>query len=149
MIRVTEHTRKGPPVKCSSCRGEIRQGDRYRQLIGMDTDIWDKGFIRDTVHAECAHGEEWELRDGRERPRPVVHVPDWPIGSRVILRDDLGKDWRTVTRSKPWNICGHASVLVEGISGSYICSRMRFDTEDVWASFPLCGDRHAQPGVSP
>lgn len=40
------------------------------------------------------------------------------------MTDDRGNRYRTVTRSDPWLISGEAVVLVEGISGGYLCSRM-------------------------
>lgn len=43
----------------------------------------------------------------------------------VILTDDDNKDHKTRTRSIAWEICGHASILVEGRSGGYLLSRIR------------------------
>jgi hypothetical protein len=47
-----------------------------------------------------------------------------PVGTEVDRTDDLGNVHRTRTRSIAWVICGHASVLVEGITGGYLLSRM-------------------------
>lgn len=48
-----------------------------------------------------------------------------PVGTEVIVTRDDGSELRTRTRSVAWNICGHASVLVEGISGGYLLARVR------------------------
>ena len=47
-----------------------------------------------------------------------------PVGTEVDRTDDLGNVHRTRTRSIAWVICGHASVMVEGITGGYLLSRM-------------------------
>lgn len=70
MIRVTDHTRRegSTVLKCRSCKFPIRTGHRYREIVGMNTDIWDKGFVRLVAHAACVEGEEgWELRDDSRR----------------------------------------------------------------------------------
>lgn len=43
----------------------------------------------------------------------------------VILTDDQGVEHQTRTRSIAWEICGHASILVEGRSGGYLLDRIR------------------------
>ena len=53
----------------------------------------------------------------------------YPIGTEVDRTDDHGNVHRTRTRSIAWVICGHASVMVEGISGGYLLSRMKPVTE--------------------
>ena len=48
----------------------------------------------------------------------------WPEGSDVVVTDDLGRRWNTRTRSEPWFLGGVPVVLIEGIAGGYLCSRM-------------------------
>jgi hypothetical protein len=48
-----------------------------------------------------------------------------PIGTEVTVTMDLGEVRRTRTRSIAWRICDHASVMVEGISGGYLLSRVK------------------------
>jgi len=43
----------------------------------------------------------------------------------VILTDDFGAEHKTRTRSIAWEICGHASVMVDGRSGGYLLERIR------------------------
>lgn len=43
-----------------------------------------------------------------------------PVGTRVRIRFTKYDPWvETKTRSVAWNLCGHASVLVEGRSGGW------------------------------
>lgn len=50
---------------------------------------------------------------------------DVPVGTEVIRTDDLGQRHRTRTRSIAWIVCGHASVMVDGISGGYLLERIK------------------------
>jgi hypothetical protein len=49
---------------------------------------------------------------------------DVVVGMPVSVRRDDGSILETCTYSKAWVICGHASVLVEGISGGYALDRV-------------------------
>lgn len=49
-------------------------------------------------------------------PKPNV---DWEPGDAAWRLDDEGRAHETVIRSKPWQICGHWSVLCDGVSGGY------------------------------
>lgn len=56
-----------------------------------------------------------------------------PIGTPVVVTQDDGKEFHTVTRTGPWmlgagsdGIGGHTAVImVEGISGAYSLERIR------------------------
>lgn len=48
-----------------------------------------------------------------------------PIGTPVIRTDDFGAEHHHVTRSIAWVVCDHGSVMVDGISGGYLLSRIR------------------------
>lgn len=48
-----------------------------------------------------------------------------PIGTEVLLTDDLGEEHRTRTRSAAWAACGQPLVLVEGRTGGYLLDRIR------------------------
>lgn len=50
---------------------------------------------------------------------------DVPVGTEVIRTDDMGEKHRTRTRSIAWIVCGHASVMVDGISGGYLLERIQ------------------------
>lgn len=51
---------------------------------------------------------------------------DYPEGTPVYVVKDLGEVLETATRSVAWMAGGaHAMVLVDGISGGYILSRVR------------------------
>lgn len=56
-------------------------------------------------------------------------VIDWnvkyPFGTPVLVTRDNGDVLDTVTRSVAWEVCGHASVMVVGISGGYDLERVR------------------------
>lgn len=49
---------------------------------------------------------------------------DIAVGTEVIRIDDFGHPHLTRTRSQVWEVCGHLSVKVEGVSGSYILERI-------------------------
>lgn len=68
MIRVTQHTRRKGPIPCSKCGGDIRAGDAYREMIGMDTDVWDEPFVRVLAHDSC-----------------VERLPRWEVTSKEVL----------------------------------------------------------------
>lgn len=58
----------------------------------------------------------------------------WPVGTEVIISRDTGFDFQTRTRSEPWvhytsanHRYGEAVILVEGIAGFYLLSRVRID----------------------
>lgn len=65
MIRCTEHTARGTiKSPCAFCKGAIKAGDCYRQLVMVrEDDIVNKSYYRDTAHSECVSGSQWwELR---------------------------------------------------------------------------------------
>jgi len=48
------------------------------------------------------------------------------VGTAVIVRQDDGTDLKTSTRSEAFVMGGHtAMIMVEGISGGYMLSRVR------------------------
>lgn len=49
----------------------------------------------------------------------------YPPGTPVILTDDFGNTHETITRSIAWEICGHASVKVDGRAGGYLLDRIK------------------------
>lgn len=54
--------------------------------------------------------------------------PAWPIGTGVIVKKDDGSDFRTVTRSEPWQLGdGQWVILVKGIAGGYAVERVRIE----------------------
>ena len=51
---------------------------------------------------------------------------NWTLGTQVIVTKDDGSELHTITKSSPWMLVGHTPViLVEGISGCYLLSRVR------------------------
>jgi hypothetical protein len=68
MIRVTQHTRRKGPIPCSKCGSDIMVGDVYREMIGMDTDVWDEPFVRVLAHDSC-----------------VERIPRWEVTSKEVL----------------------------------------------------------------
>lgn len=51
-------------------------------------------------------------------------LPFWPVGTPVVLTDDLGDRWNTETRTRPY-VLGYSNVVcVNGIAGGYLCDRM-------------------------
>jgi hypothetical protein len=57
-------------------------------------------------------------------------VSDWndryPVGTPVTVEKDSGEIVATKTRSSAWMLSGHtAVVMLEGISGGYLLSRVR------------------------
>lgn len=46
------------------------------------------------------------------------------VGIPVSVRRDGGEILETRTRSVAWELCGHASILVEGITGGYALERV-------------------------
>lgn len=57
-------------------------------------------------------------------------VDEWnaanAVGANVIVTKDMGEEVHTKTRSAAWVLSGHtAVVMVEGISGGYLLSRVR------------------------
>lgn len=126
MIRVTEHVRRegSAPLTCRPCKSSIRPGDRYRSLVGMDTDIWAKGFVRLVAHAGCVYGEEgWELRDDLRRPRSR----DYGDPACTYVRDTYGLQ---VERG--------ARVIANGLPG-----RVLGGTHHVWVHRD--GEKHPGP----
>jgi hypothetical protein len=65
----------------------------------------------------------------RKRAEAQAQADAWnaahPVGTEVDRTDDHGNIHRTRTRSIAWVICDHASVMVDGISGGYLLSRMK------------------------
>ncbi len=108
MIRVTEHTRRegAKPLDCCSCGTHIGPGDRYRSLVGMDTDIWDRGFVRHVAHVCCVIGHEgWELRDDKRRPTLDVGDPACAyVRERYGLMVERGS--RVVANGRPGRVLG-------------------------------------------
>jgi hypothetical protein len=49
----------------------------------------------------------------------------YPVGTPVLVTRDNGEVLDTVTRSVAWELCGHAAVMVVGISGGYDLERVR------------------------
>jgi hypothetical protein len=49
----------------------------------------------------------------------------YPIGIPVEVTRDNGEKSLTCTRSIAWEVCGRAVVLLEGIGGGYLLSRVR------------------------
>ena len=47
------------------------------------------------------------------------------VGCEVRVTKDNGDILETITRSTAWELCGHASVLVVGISGGYSLERVK------------------------
>jgi hypothetical protein len=48
------------------------------------------------------------------------------VGDRVVVTKDDKSEFETVTKSEAWMLGGHtAVVMVEGISGGYMLSRVR------------------------
>lgn len=57
---------------------------------------------------------------------------DDPSGTPVFVVNDLGRVWRTKTRSMPWALgCGTKVVLLEGKSGGYDVERCTVDETEV------------------
>lgn len=108
MIRVTDHTRRegSKPLTCRGCKGSIRPGDRYRSLVGMDADIWGRGFVRFVAHDICATGEGWELRDDLRRPR----TRDYGDPACAYIRDTYGlqveRGSRVIANGLPGRVLG-------------------------------------------
>lgn len=126
MIRVTEHTRRegSAVLTCSMCKFAIRPGNRYRSLVGMDSDIWDRGFVRFVAHPWCAEGQEgWELRDDLRRPR----TRDYGDPTCAYVRDTYGLDVRRGSR-----------VIANGLPG-----RVLGGTNHVWVHRD--GEKHPGP----
>jgi hypothetical protein len=75
-----------------------------------------------------------EVRMDNERKRQRQLLEEWkhPEGTRCVVRLDDGTERATVTRSRAWMLGasssheGHtAVVLLDGISGAYMLSRVR------------------------
>jgi hypothetical protein len=47
-----------------------------------------------------------------------------PIGTPVTVTRDNGDKFETTTRSEAWVLNAHAMVMVNGISGGYLLSRV-------------------------
>ena len=75
MIRCVERTRRklNPDAVCCACKGVLEPGDRYRERVVIDEDIFDKSFVRDVAHTCCVSTyEEWEIY---EEPPPWTKPP--------------------------------------------------------------------------
>lgn len=56
IVRVTEHTaRRVLKTRClrTDCNLPIRPGDRYRRLIAVRCEAFDRSFVSLTIHAGC------------------------------------------------------------------------------------------------
>jgi len=49
----------------------------------------------------------------------------YEVGHPVIVTKDDGSEVRTNTRSVAWDLCGTPVVMVNGIRGGYMLSRVR------------------------
>ncbi len=64
------------------------------------------------------------------RRNPELEADRWnaehPVGTEVLVTRDNGEEERTKTRSEAWVLSGHtAVVMVDGIAGGYLLSRIR------------------------
>ena len=100
MIKVSEYTwRKSGSAECPVCSSPISLGDQYREMIGVNVDIWDTDFVRRVAHVDCVlDREEWEVTtesviasraDSRlDYIRTRYKVPAW-YGRRVLINVGL------------------------------------------------------------
>lgn len=85
--RVTEHTRTRGEGRCRACKGPIRPGERYRQLVAINEEAFDGDYVRETAHTACVSGSEWwELRDS-EAPASRNETLTW-------VRSQYGEGYR-------------------------------------------------------
>lgn len=124
-MSVTTYTRtrrRGEGV-CQVCRGPIRPGEEYGELVALDSEVFDGPFVRQTWHTACEGPKDRELRLGctptRNRHRKAVRDREildaiarqygrrYEIGQRV--RDERGAEGTVVGGYERW-VC----VLLDG-----------------------------------
>lgn len=65
-------------------------------------------------------------RENRHLRAALTWNVENPVGTEVIVTRDNGDELRTKTRSEAWVLSEHtAVVMVEGIAGGYLLSRVR------------------------
>lgn len=73
-----------------------------------------------------ALAEEYEIFQGKSTPPQAdLEKERWPVGTPVIVTKDNGSELETVISSEPWTLNGFKVILVKGISGCYLLSRVR------------------------
>jgi hypothetical protein len=114
MIRVTEHTARRDLGACVGCGTPVRTAERYRSLVAIAAETFDRGFVRMLAHDFCATGEGWELRDDRR-----ARDPGDPLCAYV--REHYGlmveRGSRVVAGGKPGTVRGathHVWVRLDG-----------------------------------
>ncbi len=76
------------------------------------------------------------------RPRIAADLLTIKPRQRLVVTDDKGKAWRTTARSAPWQVSGVDVLLIEGIAGGYMLSRVsKITTDDQWNRLPDFADR--------
>jgi len=80
--------------------------------------------LRELREAKRARVRQAAIHAAAERDAEAWNAAH-PVGTEVDVTRDDGLVLRTRTRSIAWRICDHASVMVDGISGGYLLSRVR------------------------
>jgi len=100
--------------------------DAIATWMDIDGDLtWFEALKR--AKAEAPRLRERADAKRAERARVEAEIAAWthPVGTLVWVRLDDGHEEATATRSAPWLLCEHASILLEGISGGYSLERVR------------------------
>lgn len=123
MIRVTARTRRRPSTAtCCECGAPIAVGDSYRELVAVQSDAFDRPFVRLVAHEWCVSSDPcWTVTTRTELHRRAVE-------SLAFVRQRYGLDVRPGQRCVA---LGEPGAVVEG-DGKYL--RVLLD-----------GRRHALP----
>lgn len=101
---------------CCSCKGTIAVGDRYRELIAVQSDAFGRSFTRMVAHDECVSMRpEWEVTTRTVLHRRWVRSLDF-VRSRYGIEVRPGD--RCVALGKPGKVLGgegkYLRVLLDG-----------------------------------
>jgi hypothetical protein len=93
---------------------------RPHREMSIDTRVYLRE-LRESKRADKRQAERHAAAQAEADAWNAAH----PVGAEVTVTLDLGEVRFTRTRSIAWRICDHASVMVEGITGGYLLSRVK------------------------
>lgn len=100
-----------------------------RETIYNIQDAWGCTWFEAMKEAKAKLPEVRHARAEREaelkRQEDMIAAWAHPAGTPAWVRRDNGEEQATRTRSKPWMVGGHASILLEGITGGFLLERVR------------------------
>ncbi len=112
-FRVVELTRRAKSgfIRCASCGLSIEGGDRYRELVAVQSEAFEGDFVRSLCHVECvAHDPVWSVtrRERQSSVRTAAALHGLSSSEAEVMAHALGCDrveaapgWRNYYNTDP------------------------------------------------